>query len=135
MAKKITFNFNETTFEAFMRDGIEVTHWGNSMFKHKVSVKANDVTITFSFYDHNECNANPIDALECFIDDCLCATETFYDFCNELGYDCDSREAMKTYRECGFSLNKATNLGLSEDDLIELINQIREDKITFSEKK
>ena len=38
--------------------------------------------------------------LECLISDALCASGSFEEFCDDCGYDADSRKAERIYRAC-----------------------------------
>jgi hypothetical protein len=63
-------------------------------------------------------------ALYCFLSDATAAENSFEDFCNEFGYDTDSRNAEKTYRACVKANSKAIRLFGSE--LWEVMNAVNE---------
>lgn len=48
----------------------------------------------------------PFDAFNCFVSDALSGSETFEDFCDNFGYDNDSRKAEKIYFACQDQLKK-----------------------------
>jgi hypothetical protein len=100
-----------------------------------VSVNHNGITRRFSFYgsthDYNNgiVELNEVDTretLQCFISDALAATNTFDEFCNEFGYDEDSRKAYRIFKLCEKTLTKTQELGLSEDDLANIWNDLNE---------
>ncbi len=87
-------------------------------------------TITFDFWASM---ARPVlstkrdllDALECFVSDVQCGSGTFEDFCGDLGYDPDSRKALKVYKSCkkaAAKLEKLVGAELVED----FCNQVRD---------
>lgn len=43
--------------------------------------------------------------------DAQCGSDTFEDFCSNLGYDTDSRKALETYLECQTAVQKLRKLG------------------------
>lgn len=57
------------------------------------------------------------DVLHGLLIDWSVSSDTFADFCDNTGYDTDSRSALKTYLKCqenGFKLRKALGLNLEE---------------------
>jgi hypothetical protein len=63
------------------------------------------------------------DVLYSLVTDASCALETFGDFCENLGYDEDSRKALDIYLECQKTANKMHRLlPLSLDDAQELFS-------------
>jgi hypothetical protein len=100
-----------------------------------ITVKHNGIVRRFSFYgstaDYNAgikelTEADTQDAFKCFIDDSLYGLDTFEDFCGNCGYDTDSRTAERIYKLCQKSLAKAHDLGLSDDDLYNIVNDLNE---------
>lgn len=61
-------------------------------------------------------------AFRCFVEDARCGSLPFSEFCEELGYDKDSRRAHKIYKECMKSLDKILNLGVHEYELNDMID-------------
>jgi len=66
------------------------------------------------------------DALRCIIDDGIYGAMSFQEFCDELGYDEDSRRAEKIHSQCVESLGKLAGLGIVESDLYEIIDDLNE---------
>ena len=65
-------------------------------------------------------------AFMCLFDDALMATQSFSDFCSELGYNEDSRRAYKIYKACGVQLNKSFKLGEMQSEIPDLLNELKE---------
>ena len=100
---------NEATAElTIFFGGFEVPPlWKNERHKHArytFKIRTNKGEMTGVFYDslaHTQQNKKPnnYDILSCvsaeYIDN-----ETFEDFCDEFGYDTDSRTALEIYLEC-----------------------------------
>lgn len=64
------------------------------------------------------------DVLYSLVLDSSLASETFSDFCGNLGYDEDSRKALKAYLECQEASDKIReHLPVSLDKAIELFNE------------
>lgn len=69
-------------------------------------------------------DADLLNAFECFINDATSAEDDFKDWCDNFGYDSDSRTAHKIYKECVKSLEKAKNI--ISGDLYEFSNELQE---------
>lgn len=65
-----------------------------------------------------------LNAFECFVSDALSGENSFEDFCNEYGYDTDSRSAERTHKACVKSNQKLK--GIYAGDLYELANELNE---------
>lgn len=65
-------------------------------------------------------------ALKCIIDDALSGTYSFEEFCNEFGYDEDSRRAEKIYKACANTYNRLSALGISENEMCVIVNDLNE---------
>lgn len=64
------------------------------------------------------------DVLHGLVLDALYGSETFSDFCGNLGYDKDSRKALKAYLDCQKTRGKIReHLPVSLDKAIELFNE------------
>jgi hypothetical protein len=63
-------------------------------------------------------------AFYCFLSDGIGAKESFEGFCDNFGYNNDSRNAEKIYKACQKSLKKIERV--FDCDLYELINEIQE---------
>lgn len=102
--------------------------------KYDVSVTNSDTDnrTSFDYYDstHNYNNAitevkgeDLLQAFECFISDAIAGDESFEDFCDNMGYDPDSRSAEKIWKECIKSRDKAKNV--IDDDLYDFANELQ----------
>lgn len=67
-----------------------------------------------------------LNALECIISDAIAGTYSFEEFCDEFGYDEDSRSAERIHKACIDTFNRVNTLGISENDLYEIVNDINE---------
>lgn len=65
-----------------------------------------------------------LQAFECFISDAMTGDQEFNDFCDEFGYDNDSRAAEKIHKECMKSLSKAQSI--LKEDIHEFYNELNE---------
>ena len=63
-----------------------------------------------------------LQAFECFLNDCLVATDTLENFTSEFGYE--EKEARRIYAVCGRSLKKIERL--YEDSIVDLANELSE---------
>jgi len=101
-----------------------------------VSVKNKDgVTRRFKYYDSQaNFEKGKTDLTEedlkycfrCFIEDGLDSTQTFEDFCDGFGYSTDSIRALKIYKSCQKTLKKLFDLGITENELTDIINELSE---------
>ncbi len=63
--------------------------------------------------------------LYCFVSDAHIGQESFDDFCDNLGYDNDSRKAEKIFKLCKKSTEKAYKLGIETDqDFCDILNEL-----------
>ena len=63
--------------------------------------------------------------LYCLLSDMSCANDTFVEWCDNMGYDTDSRKALQTYLACqenGAKLRKVFN-----NNLLKLLKEVLED--------
>lgn len=93
----------------------------------------NESVTGFDFYgsthDYNNGNTeikgeDLLNAFECFISDAMAGEQDFEDFCNEFGYDSDSRTAERIHKECIKSLNKAKSI--LDTDIYDFANELQE---------
>jgi len=120
------------TVDGFPNDPMERGKGSNH--NHFIVTLAKDkVRRSFSYYDsvHNyeqgkqELNeADLKQAMYSFFSDALSGNQSFDDFAGEFGYDADSRTAEKIWRACKRSLAKVQGFGLSEQEIIDLINTL-----------
>ena len=78
--------------------------------KYRITVNTDSGKTSFTFFDsvHNYWNGAKLNAswllgaLECFLSNALCYDNSynFIEFCDELGYDTDSRKALRIYNGC-----------------------------------
>lgn len=65
--------------------------------------------------------------LYCFVSDAHSGQESFDNFCDNFGYDNDSRKAEKIFKLCEKSTEKAYKLGIETDqDFCDLLNELNE---------
>ena len=62
----------------------------------------------------------------CMIDDAIAGLDSFEDFCSNFGYDEDSRQAERIYKACVKKVKKCENIGIYEDDLYKIIDELSE---------
>jgi hypothetical protein len=68
--------------------------------------------------------AEVLEAFECFVSDALAGDQSFTDFCADMGYDTDSRQAERTWKACIRSWKKLNRI--SNVDIFDLANDLRE---------
>lgn len=127
----------ETTFKNFelraTHTGEKNAGWNDGQDRthchHVIRVKDMETKKFFSF-DYWTSLANPeiadekevLQAFECFLNDCLVATDTLENFTSEFGYE--EKEARRIYAVCGRSLKKMKRI--YEGDLYDLYNELNE---------
>ena len=67
-------------------------------------------------------------ALESILNDGLSGLMTFEEFCDEYGYDEDSRSAERIHKACIESMNKLEFLGIEESDMYRIINELNNEE-------
>lgn len=96
-----------------------------------INTESGDKT-SFDFYGstHDYNNAiteikgeDLLQAFECFVSDSIAGLESFEDFCDNFGYDNDSRAAERIYKECVKSSNKAKLV--IDSDLYDFANELQ----------
>lgn len=110
-------NWNDPKFE----------NWNN----HIITVRNQDTkqATRFDFWasiaqPQIESETDILNALYCFVGDAVSGNTDFTDFCNEFGYDEDSRTAYKTYKACVRANEKLARV--YNDDIYELANELQE---------
>lgn len=131
----------KTTYENFIISskfvGEKPAPWsddiGRKNYNHnKVTVKNidNGKSTTFDFWcsllrPELETESDLLDAFYCFVSDALLGWQSFVEFCNEMGYDSDSRKAEKIWKACEKNYNKFSNLtGYSLDMMYDFVNKL-----------
>jgi hypothetical protein len=99
----------------------------------RVVIAGNGAKASFSFfgshfdYQKGVKSLNAIalmDAVSCFISDAVCGSQSFEDFCSDLGYDQDSRKAKRTHKACIKQYEKASKLFESIEDAYNEIQEL-----------
>ena len=107
----------------------------HNKFKVKVCRQGANKCRSFDFYgSHSDMekgkqtmNAEDIrDAFRSFLDDSISGMMDFQEFCSELGYDKDSRRAEKIWKATKKSLAKAEDLGFTENELYDAVDELNE---------
>lgn len=65
-------------------------------------------------------------AFYCFLSDGESSRYGFNDFCENFGYDTDSRKAYTTFKACKKALQKAERIGINENIACDIINDLQE---------
>ena len=108
--------------------------WGTLRYRHNIMVSVGGKVATFAFHGsendrHNNVNVLPEEdlkwALSSFIDDALCGLLTYKDFKAECCVDEDTG-AKKMYNDCKRLLGKIQALGIDEDLMYNMANELSE---------
>lgn len=135
----ITLNV-ESQFEksvlGFPNEGPTKTKYQDYHNEFNIIVKNDqDYRAVFKFYgssvdyQKNKTTMNDDDlkeALCAILEDGLYGLMDFDDFCSELGYDVDSRRAERIHKLCIETMNKLEFLGIEEQNMIDMVNEMRE---------
>ena len=65
-------------------------------------------------------------ALRCIVDDALYGEMDFDEFCGEMGYDEDSRNAEQIHKACIKTGEHLSGIGISGDTLYTIVNDLNE---------
>lgn len=136
---RTTFSYNGLEISMSSRNtGAVANVFGDKgmRYKYNVTVKTANGQTSFTFYDsiHNynigisELDQDSLkNALSCFLSDGMSYdySYNFIEFCQELGYDSDSRRAMNVYNACKRHHLAAVRVFGSE--YAEIYNQINEE--------
>lgn len=99
----------------------------------RVTVKVGKVRVSFLYYCSHQDFQNGLTSLNmpelwnafyCFVSDAVSGSQTFDEFCSELGYSPDSRAAAKTHRACQRSHGKLSRIYTG--DIYELLNAVND---------
>ena len=116
-------------------DGLKVASWDEYNDRHsKVTIKnlKNEKWTSFDFWGsiknpRLESDYDLLNAFYCFVSDALSGLESFESFCDEFGYDTDSRKAEKIYKACKRAYTKFECIsGFSNDEMYDFINELSE---------
>ena len=75
----------------------------NPSYKWNITLKCEGRRMRVSFYqtwDENGAKPSVPRVLSSLLSDARAGEMSFYEFCNEFGYDTDNRSAIKTWRAC-----------------------------------
>lgn len=68
-------------------------------------------------------------AFRCIIEDGNSGTMNFEEFCDEFGYDIDSRRAERIWNECVNTMEKLIDLGINTVEFSDILNELSEQGI------
>lgn len=136
--KKVKVTLNDDVF--YLSQGIAEAHLWNEnksyIYRTRVYIEYKGHKTSFLFhgsihdYENGKVYYNEDQfpfMLYCFISDSHSGFMTFPDFCDNFGYDTDSRKAEKIHKECLKSTDKLFKLGIrSEDHICDLLNELNE---------
>lgn len=76
--------------------------WQRNANGYRVSFQYDRRRVSFDFWQGSGISHDPecSGVMECLISDARMGAETFHDFCADLGYDEDSRNAERTWKAC-----------------------------------
>jgi len=115
----------------FPHDKKDIEHHGH----FKVALISNGQRKEFDYYGSAHDSGNGKDtlndddlkgALRCIVDDGLYGLMDFNVFCDELGYDEDSRTAERIHTACKKAADELRELGLTDDDFSAIVNDLNE---------
>ena len=114
--------------------GLPVMVWDAMRYRHNVTIKINNVSKHFDYhgcvndYEAGEDRLSKEelkDVLECVISDAIAGVYDCKEFFAEFGYD-DPCEGLKAYKACLKTLSEFNDMGISEDMLYEMSNELNE---------
>ena len=125
-----------TVSEKLVKEGVRFpntdVHDQTRHNQFKVTIKGDAGRVSFDYYDsgfNNQAGKVSMDekdlkgAVDCFLRDAMTGGDSFEYFCDEMGYDTDSRAAEKIYKACVRYYKKAIKLF---DDVPAAAEQISE---------
>ncbi len=136
--KRVKVTLNKRGF--FMTQGKAEDYFMEDMrdyvYRTRIYIEYKGIKISFLFHgsindNHNNkkyCTKKEFPfMLYCFLSDSHSGCISFDNFCNEFGYDIDSRKAEKIYKLCIKSKNKCYKLGIqTENEISDLLNELNE---------
>ena len=114
--------------------GKTATKWGATRYQHTITIKANDVSKRFSFYGSVDgyekgkdqlSKSDLVYVLDCVISDAIAGAYTCKDFFAEFRYE-DPCVCIEAYRGCKDAFRTLDDMGICEEDLYEIENELRE---------
>jgi len=107
------------------KDYSKLDEWQQKSNQYTVTLKYDGRQMTIPFFTGQGWSKDPevADVVSCLVSDysCIESSRDFYDFCDNLGYDSDSRKSLNTYNQC---LNQSKKLEkLLGPDLNQIIKQ------------
>ena len=114
--------------------GTTTEKWDAKRYKHTVTIKANGTSKRFSFYgsvaeyekgQDRISEDDLIYVLDCIISDAIYGSYSCEEFFDELGYE-NSCEGIKAYRGCKDTFRRLDDMGIVEEDLYNMSNELRE---------
>jgi UDP-N-acetylmuramoylalanine-D-glutamate ligase len=114
--------------------GLPAMIWDAMRYRHNVTIEINDISKHFDYHgsvnDYNEgkdrlSKEELKDVLECVISDAIAGVYDCKEFFAEFGYD-DPCEGLKAYKACLKTLSEFNDMGISEDMLYEMSNELNE---------
>ena len=129
-----TFAFNGEKIIIKSYKGVQKKHWGVMKYKHRVSLSYREDSISFSFFDNDVETSELLNIVDACVTDGLAGAMDFFDYANEFGYgDEEIGEARSDHKGCQMIRAKLHYVGLSDNELIELGNLLRESRIQLKQ--
>jgi hypothetical protein len=131
---EITINGHFFKLATYGRTEVE-SPWGKRgeyVYQYRLYLESSAGTRSFLFYgsirDYQQSTPFTSDDLKnafyCLASDAIAGGQSFEDFCDELGYDPDSRQHEKIHKACKASAAKFDALQVSEETLYEIVNTL-----------
>ena len=104
-ARGIRATAKQVNDNPYMADRTEkrvIDPWYRTASHYRVTLRFGNRSMSTYFSQGCGIKDNPTadTVLECLISDALCASGSFEEFCDDCGYDADSRKAERIYRAC-----------------------------------
>ena len=135
MATKIQINDEESievsSVLTGMEEGFSAPRQYNNVFAVTVTNGGMAETFDYHISTHDTQNGKKaladedhIYAFYCFLEDAISGSQSCEEFCDDLGFDEDSRKAEKIWKACQEASQKADNLSIG--DIYQVSNYIQE---------
>ena len=123
--------FKEFEVKATFKGDKKATWMDNNFNNHMVKI-TNTETKTSTSFEFWGSIVNPelsteydvLNAFNCFVSDAIAGHDDFKEFCGNMGYDEDSRQARSTWRACQRAYNKLKRI--YNKDIYDLSNELQE---------